>query len=141
MLRIDKEQLLELFDETTHDRLLTALQRGEVHGFIVYQNDNFSSRSFGARSAVMFGPGCTFKSVSQSARWLNDLPSQRQQRKCYFIKAAGYTVKRIAISFARAEIVINRGYNQKVYRDCTWRQLHRARMICDRYLRRYSPTI
>jgi hypothetical protein len=53
---------------------------GQVTAVVLFRNQNFDSSSFGNTSMLLVGPGCTFKSPKDcEGKWLNDLPSQRQQ--------------------------------------------------------------
>lgn len=85
MERITKTQLLELFDESVRARLESALGKEGVDGLIVYEDAQIRVQ-YPARTAVVYGPGCTFKSVETSAKWLNDLPTMRQYPRCYYQK-------------------------------------------------------
>lgn len=82
-----KEEFLAQFDPEVHPRINALLERPDVHGLILFENPNFDSSAFGERTAVIFGPGCTYKSAGEvEGKWLNDLPSQRQYPRAVYVK-------------------------------------------------------
>jgi hypothetical protein len=46
---------------------------------VLFENQDFCSSRFGARTVVCVGPGCTYRTPEEcEGKWLHDLPSQRQ---------------------------------------------------------------
>lgn len=80
MKEVSKEEFLELFDPSVHDKLREALERYPgAEGLVCFTNVAFDSSSFGKRTAIVVGPSNTFTSFKFcEGKWLNDLPSQRQ---------------------------------------------------------------
>lgn len=81
---ITLDELLGRFHESVHDQILAQAAREDVSHIVVYENMDFCSSSFGKRTAMAVGPGCTYKDVGEASKgWLNDLPSQRQYPVAY----------------------------------------------------------
>lgn len=82
---LTKQEFFALFDESVHDRIREVMQRyPDAEAVVVFENVDFCSSQFGARSALPVGPSNTFKSVSDTeGKWLNDLPSQRQYPQAF----------------------------------------------------------
>ena len=79
MKEMTKEELFALFDQSVHGLLKAALKRPDTEGLLVFENQQMDSSSFGRRSAVRFGPNCTYINPSSAeGKWLYGLPSQRQ---------------------------------------------------------------
>lgn len=84
-----KEEFFAQFDPEVHAKIEALLKRSDVDGAILFENTNLSSSACGERTAVIFGPGCTYKSAgSAEGKWLNDLPSQRQYPRAAYVKPA-----------------------------------------------------
>jgi hypothetical protein len=84
MQHISMPELLELFDESVHQAILDAADRYDATYIVVFENHNFDSSAFGARTAMTVGPNNTYKSPAEcEGKWLNDLPSQRQYPTAY----------------------------------------------------------
>lgn len=63
----------------TRAALESNLAREDVDGMIVFENLQMDSSAFGRRTAMIYGPGCTYKKPEDcEGQHLNDLPSQRQ---------------------------------------------------------------
>lgn len=76
---VDRETFFAMFDPDTHAQLEEMLGRDSATGIVAFENLQMDSSSFGARSAVIVGPTCTFTSIEAcSTIWLKDLPSERQ---------------------------------------------------------------
>lgn len=87
MNRIGFDELLGKFDSDIHERLRTLINQEGVAALVVFENHQMDSSSFGARSAIAVGPGCSHHSVSSVKKlWLNDLPSQRQYPVAYAVR-------------------------------------------------------
>jgi len=79
MKEVTFEEFLKMFDERVHGAIRRAIDIHDAEGFIVFENQAMDSSHLGERTAVVFGPTCTYKSPEEAeGRWLNDLPSQRQ---------------------------------------------------------------
>jgi hypothetical protein len=70
----------------TRKMLDGLIARADVDGLILYVNIQMDSSSFGRKQAMVYGPGCTFKTPDDAPGWLNDLPSQRQYTQAIFRK-------------------------------------------------------
>ena len=76
---ITVEELLKLFDPSVHDSIRRIAAKPGVTDLVVFENLQMDSSRFGDRSAVIVGPGCTYKSLEEIAGLhLGDLPSQRK---------------------------------------------------------------
>lgn len=72
-------EFLKDFDPALHERITTFLAREGVDAIVGYQNEDFWSSQFGARSALSVGPDCSTKTVEEAFDgFLGDLPSQRK---------------------------------------------------------------
>lgn len=84
MNRVPMSEALKLMHPDVHYRIREAIIRYDAKGVIIFENQNFSSHEFGRRTAVIYGPKCTYKTPEDAeGQWLNDLPSQRQYPRCY----------------------------------------------------------
>jgi hypothetical protein len=87
MKKITFDELLEIFHADVHEQLKAKAAMPDVKGMVVFQNECFDSRSFGARTAMIYGNNCTYKSWEYcEGKWLYDLPSQRQHATMYWEK-------------------------------------------------------
>lgn len=85
MKKLTQEEFFAMFDEEVHDQLRERLTRIGVSGLIAFQNQDFCSSQFGARTAMVYGQECTYKCVADvEGQHLYDLPSQRQYPVAYF---------------------------------------------------------
>jgi len=84
MERLTKEQFMDRFDASVHDKIdAAAVKCGATH-LVLYENQDMSSSCLGDRSALCVGPSCTRKTPDEcDGQWLNDLPSQRQYAVAY----------------------------------------------------------
>jgi len=79
MKTVNRDELLQLFDEEVRERVLELLSKPGVRGCVVFENLMFDSSWCGARTAYAFGPRCAHaKPEDFEGKWLNELPSQRQ---------------------------------------------------------------
>lgn len=70
-------ELLEMFDESVHERLIMLLAKNEA--LVVFENMDFWSSQAGNRTALAIGPNCTYTSLEQiKGRHLGDVPSRFQ---------------------------------------------------------------
>ena len=89
MTKLTKAEFYEKFDPDVHDQLDAQLAKPGVTGLALFENVDFCSSAFGARTACIVGPACTFKTAADcEGKWLNDLPSQRQYAQAYYEKEA-----------------------------------------------------
>lgn len=88
MKRLDTlVDVLALFDASAHENIINVANREGVDGVVIFENVNLDSTACGSRTACIFGPGCTIKTIEQvDGMWLNDLPSQRQYPQSYWKK-------------------------------------------------------
>jgi hypothetical protein len=87
---ITEEELLDMFDPEVRDRLLALAYKPGIKGLIVFENLMMDSSAFGSRTAVAFGPSCTYQKPDDVVgKWLNDLPSQRQHPQHVFYRPKG----------------------------------------------------
>ena len=64
--------------------LTAKLLNPEIEGFIVFENMQMDSSSFGDQTFIQFGPASVYKHpFDAEGKWLNDLPSQRQYAHYY----------------------------------------------------------
>lgn len=82
-------EMMEMFNESVHERLRALHAREGVEGLMVYECLDMSSSRLGARSALAYGPACSARSAQEAAdRHLGDLPSERQYPIGYWPRAA-----------------------------------------------------
>ena len=65
------EEYLDLFEPTVHDAIRASLSREGVSGAACMVNHVFEPGKFGRKVSMIFGPGCTFKSIEQIERQSN----------------------------------------------------------------------
>ena len=81
------EEFLKNFDESVHGTIKQRLERPDVDGIVRFDNVTFDSSRFGERTACIYGPGCTFKTVEECfAGHLHDLPSMRMYAQDAYAK-------------------------------------------------------
>lgn len=82
------EELLALFDESVHESIVKILDKDGVIGAVVFENLMLDSSQLGARTLVVYGPGCTYATVVDFKQNvpLGDLPSTFQYPQSYFEK-------------------------------------------------------
>lgn len=86
MKEITFERLLKLFDESTHADLRRLAKRPDVSHLVVFENRQLDSSRAGDRTAVIIGPGCSYKTLDAvRGLHLHDLPSQRQYPASYVV--------------------------------------------------------
>ncbi len=85
MNKITLTQLLEMFDPEFHDRIRANYEKPGVSALVVYENQDFCSSQFGARSALIVGPTCTYTTVEEAgkARMHTELASTQQIAVAY----------------------------------------------------------
>jgi len=85
---------LGLFDAEVRPQIVEMLARDDVEGAIGFENMQMGSSQMGARTSVIYGPGCTFKSVDDvKGKHLNDLPSQRQYPRYVYSKDVAFEAR------------------------------------------------
>ncbi len=85
--QLTREELFALFDAEVHGALEHRLAQEHVAGLLVFENLQLDSRELGQRTAVIYGPSCTFKSPAMvEGQHLHDLPSQRQYPVAFYAK-------------------------------------------------------
>lgn len=79
--------VLKMADQTLRDQL-TAMATGDgVAGVMVYECIDLSSKRLGHKSFMIFGPGCTYKTIEEAAAGrLGDVPSRFQYPKYVWLK-------------------------------------------------------
>lgn len=78
MKEITMKELCDMFDKSVHEAIERISKRDDVSHVVVFENQDFCSSEFGKRTAMIIGPGCTYKTLDDiKNRYLNDLPSQR----------------------------------------------------------------
>jgi hypothetical protein len=81
------DELLAMFSQQVHGTLAQLLNTEGVEGCGVFENVTLDSSELGSRSALVYGPSCTYKSWHEmEGQHLKDLPSQRQEFVAYFMK-------------------------------------------------------
>lgn len=87
MNKVTIEEFLKLFSEEVHNLILQNFARVDVNGLVCFENQTLDSSSLGRRTAMIVGPGCTYKSHEDCiGKHLYDLPSQRQYPTVYVEK-------------------------------------------------------
>ena len=86
---VTREQFMELFAENVRPVFNRNLDRPDVLGIVCYENLQMDSSAFGQRTAMIYGPKCSYKTLETTlAGHLDDLPSQRQYPTAYHVKVA-----------------------------------------------------
>lgn len=83
---VTRDEFVAMFDSSVHDALTEHLARTDVAGICCFECLDMSSSQCGRRTAVIFGPGCTYKAEPQPDEHLYDLPSQRQYPVAIYLK-------------------------------------------------------
>jgi hypothetical protein len=84
MKKVAMSAQLEGYGGKPLEQINALLDRDDVDGLISFENQQMDSSSFGVRTQVAYGPGCTYKKPEDvEGKWLNDLPSQRQYPVSY----------------------------------------------------------
>lgn len=78
-------EMLSLMDEEVHEKVIGFMQHPGTIGFVLFENHMMDSSALGQRSILPIGPNWTIKDLDSVPDWINDLPSQRQQKQ-YFCK-------------------------------------------------------
>ena len=81
-------KFLDLFHESVTERIHSLVElRDDVAGVCCFEVLQMDSPAFGNRSAVVFGPGCTYKAAEEIvAGHLGSVPSRFAYPKYIFIK-------------------------------------------------------
>lgn len=84
---VTRPEFIALFDPEVHDEINTRLDRPDVAGVVCFENLDLDSPNLGIRSALIYGPGCTAKNISDlRERHLGDVPSRFQYPVFYYQK-------------------------------------------------------
>lgn len=84
---VTREEFISLFESDVHDQISTLLDRPDVAGVVCFENLDIESPSLGHRAALIYGPGCTAKNISDLRdRHLGDVPSRFQYPNYYYAK-------------------------------------------------------
>jgi hypothetical protein len=85
--RLDKvpmKDLLEKFDLKTQSVIEERMKKLEASHVVCFENLQMDSSAFGARTALMVGPTCTYKTVDEIREHrMGELPSVFQYPTCY----------------------------------------------------------
>lgn len=77
-------KFVEKFDKRVRGAVRELAQKKGVSHLVLFENQDFTSSQFGARTALAVGPSRTYQTLeSVEGQWLNDLPSQRQYPVAY----------------------------------------------------------
>lgn len=79
---------LGLFDQEVRPAIIERLAREDVDGVVCFTNIALDSSQCGHRTAMIFGPGCTYKTIEEcAAGHLGDVPSRFQYPQEFYLKA------------------------------------------------------
>lgn len=86
--QLSMAEYLALFDESVHGAIKARFEMSGVHGSICCENLQMDSSAFGAKTAMIYGPGCTFNSLRHAAInvRLGTVPSVFQYPVAYYTK-------------------------------------------------------
>jgi hypothetical protein len=80
-------EFLELFDASVRDRIFKNISQPDVSGCVCFEVLQLDSSSRGHRQALIYGPGCTYKTAEEiCAGHLGDVPSRFAYPKYIFIR-------------------------------------------------------
>ncbi len=83
--KIPWSTLIVMFDASVRDQIVALSNRPHVEGLMVYQCLQLDSTMAGQCAAVIYGPGCTFKTLDHAAQSrLGQVPSQFQYPVAYW---------------------------------------------------------
>ena len=81
---------LALYDPEVHAAIIERLNRRDVSGVVSYENLDLCSSQCGHRTALIYGPGCTYKTLDEAAAGrLGDVPSRFEYPREYYAKPRG----------------------------------------------------
>lgn len=63
LIRTTFDELLKMFDPRVHDAMKANFGRMDVEGIVVFECLDVDSPHFGKRTALIYGPGCTYKTL------------------------------------------------------------------------------
>ena len=85
--QVSLKDFLAEFDESVHSVIEERLARPGVAGVMQYVVLDMSSSQLGKSTAMIFGPGCTYKTAAEAAAGhLGDVPSRFQYPQIYYLK-------------------------------------------------------
>jgi hypothetical protein len=74
---ISRAEFIGLFDHSAHGQLAALLDRPGVLGIVCFENLQLDASHAGDRTAVVYGPGCTYKTLEDVlGGHLGDVPNQ-----------------------------------------------------------------
>ena len=84
---VTRPEFIALFTEDVHDQINTLLDRPDVAGVVCFENLALDSPCLGHRTALIYGPGCENKVLTDlRERHLGDVPSRFQYPVFYYQK-------------------------------------------------------
>ena len=91
MQALQRNEFLELFDESVRERILSAAARNQATHVVCFENVMLDSSQLGARSALCIGPQCTYKTLQEiEGKRLGDVPSRFQYPRSYWACGASW---------------------------------------------------
>lgn len=98
LLPLSWPELASLFDDSSLHRLKQVWARDDVTALVLFENQQRDSASYGDRSAVAVGPGCTYKTIAEVAGgYLNDVLDEKQQAVAYAAKASDAKLSKLRV--------------------------------------------
>lgn len=83
------EEVLKMFDPKVHDALKANYEKKGTQGIVVFENLQMDSSNFGQRTALIYGPGCSYPTLDALREGrLGDVPSRFQYPTFYAEKEA-----------------------------------------------------
>jgi len=68
-----------IVEPSVRENIEASIAKNKATHLVLFENQDFCSSQFGAKSVVCVGPECTYKTPQDcEGKWLHDLPSQRQ---------------------------------------------------------------
>ena len=84
---VTRPEFLALFESEVHDQIKHLLDRADVAGVVCFENLALDSPCLGHRTALIYGPGCENKVLTDlRERHLGDVPSRFQYPVFYYQK-------------------------------------------------------
>ena len=81
-------EFLELFDRSVWSHIEKRQAQDHVSGVMCMDNPDFCSSEFGKRTAMIFGPGCTYQTAEEASKAVlgADSASRRQYAAYVYLK-------------------------------------------------------
>lgn len=87
MRNLTLPELMDLADPEVHDSLAGMINRHDVAGICVYECLDLGSPEIGQKSFMVFGPGCTTKTIEECYKGhLGDVPSRFRHPVAHYLK-------------------------------------------------------